>query len=159
MSWKDYFDKSEWKYDISQARLPIDERPDLVVMTVTDERVGTYARVTTNRHLEGLFWADGTQEVGTGQFSLRDATDEEIIALLGKRLEACMMPAIESMAEKHDKEAYDAIVMRCVAERARAAEDLEFGVIWYEEQQVADCKAIEREENALCELALKALGD
>lgn len=157
MSWRDYFDESTWRYDISEALLPDDERPSRVTLRAYDERTGAETVIITNGHLEGMFWPDGSQEAGTGQFSLRNASDYEIRELLRRRLTACMMPRIADIAESHDKAAFDEITERWVAETSRADELGYADAIDHEERDRMVGAAKARREDAICELAARAL--
>ena len=157
MSWREYFDESTWHYDISEALLPDDERPSRVTLRAYDERTGAETVIITNGHLEGMFWPDGSQEAGTLQFSLRNASEDEIRELLRRRLAACMMPRITDVAESYDKAAFDAITERWIAETSRAEELGYVDAIDYEERDRMVGAAKVRREDAICELAARAL--
>lgn len=159
MGWERHFDERSWVYDLSEARLPLDERPSRVTMRAYDKRTGAETIIITNRHLEGLFWSDGSQEAGTTQFSLRNSSDEEIRALLRSRLAACMMPRIRDIAEAYDRTAFDAVVEAWVAETSKA-EELELGEAIDHEVYLRRVSAADvRRDDAICELAARALGE
>lgn len=91
---------SEYTYDIAEALLPWDERPERPCVTVSHPEYGT-VEVITNRDLEGFFRkVEGpsgmsyVQTMGTTQFSLPDDANG-IRRMLRAMLRRAAGPAID----------------------------------------------------------------
>ena len=128
-----YVDENGWHYDLSEMKLPLDERPHFVTVRAWEDEFGTTASIITNKYLEGLFSKDGSQVVGTMSFSL--GTPMQAVDKLRRRLRSAIGTTVVEVATEGAPQTAEAISKEYDHRSSVIDEAEEVGAISYPEAE------------------------